>query len=86
MTVINNFTNYSSFAKSGQYSWIYFFQLKIKKLFWILLEFFEDCYKIVFSKYDRKNHSNKSKPSEIDRKQYNKGRREYWKRQFPDGL
>jgi RHS repeat-associated core domain len=33
---------------------------------------------------DKINHPDKGKPSKIDRKQYNKDRRDYWKSQFPD--
>ena len=29
------------------------------------------------------NHPNKNKPSQIDRKQFNKARTEYWKKQYP---
>ncbi len=29
------------------------------------------------------NHPNKNKPSQIDRKEFNKARTEYWKEQYP---
>ena len=32
---------------------------------------------------DAINHPNKSQPSEVDRKEFNKAKREYWKQQYP---
>lgn len=32
---------------------------------------------------DAVNHPNKSQPSQVDRKEFDKARREYWKEQYP---
>jgi hypothetical protein len=32
---------------------------------------------------DAVNHPDKNKPSQIDRKEFNKARKEYWKQQYP---
>jgi len=32
---------------------------------------------------DKVNHPNKSKPSQIDRKEFQKMKREYWKKEYP---
>ena len=34
---------------------------------------------------DAINHPNKNKPSQLDRKEFNKAKKEYWKKEYGDG-